>query len=86
MKKAKISVIKAKLSQYIRFVKAGEEVIILDRDQPVAKIVGISSSARLSIREPVIDLRAVLASFKGRTFKESNDILDVLLLDREDRF
>jgi len=39
MRTAKISELKAKLSAHIEYVKRGEEVLILDRNKPVAKLV-----------------------------------------------
>ena len=39
MRTAKISELKAKLSAHIEYVKRGEEVLILDRDTPVARLV-----------------------------------------------
>jgi antitoxin (DNA-binding transcriptional repressor) of toxin-antitoxin stability system len=39
MRTAKISELKAKLSAHIRYVKNGEEVLILDRNTPVARLV-----------------------------------------------
>jgi antitoxin (DNA-binding transcriptional repressor) of toxin-antitoxin stability system len=39
MRTAKISELKAKLSAHIQFVKNGEEVLILDRNTPVARLV-----------------------------------------------
>ena len=38
MEKATISQLKNQLSAYLRKVKAGESVLILERDQPVARI------------------------------------------------
>ena len=40
MRTAKISELKAKLSAHIQFVKNGEEVLIFDRNTPVARLVG----------------------------------------------
>ncbi|MGA3263703.1 MAG: type II toxin-antitoxin system Phd/YefM family antitoxin [Terracidiphilus sp.] len=40
MRTAKISELKAKLSAYIEFVKNGEDVLILDRNKPIAWLVG----------------------------------------------
>ncbi len=40
-----VSALKASLSRYLRRVKAGEEVIVTERDRPVAKIVPITSPA-----------------------------------------
>ena len=41
MRTAKISELKAKLSAHIGYVKHGEEVLILDRDMPVARLVPV---------------------------------------------
>src|ERR1035438_10524393 len=41
MRTAKISELKAKLSAHIRYVKNGEEVLILDRNIPVARLVSV---------------------------------------------
>jgi prevent-host-death family protein len=42
MRTAKISELKAKLSAHIEFVKNGEEVLILDRNTPVARLVPVA--------------------------------------------
>jgi prevent-host-death family protein len=39
MKTAKVSELKASISEYLSKVKAGEEVVVTDRGKPVAKIV-----------------------------------------------
>jgi len=41
MEKVTISQIKNHLSRYIRMVRAGESVLILDRDRPVARLDGL---------------------------------------------
>ena len=41
MRTAKISELKAKLSAHIQYVKNGEEVLILDRNTPVARLVSV---------------------------------------------
>jgi len=41
-----ISELKAKLSQYLRIVRAGGEVQILDRGEPVARLIGIQGVER----------------------------------------
>ncbi len=85
MKKANISKIKAELIKYIKYAKAGEDVLIMDRDQPVAKIVGIRPEAAIQIREPSGNLKAILTANDNRPFTEKTDILDILVRDREDR-
>lgn len=41
MRTVKIGALKAKLSAHIQYVKNGEEIIVCERDTPVAKIVPI---------------------------------------------
>ena len=39
MKAATVSKLKASLSEYLRLVKAGEEVLVTERGKPVAKLI-----------------------------------------------
>ena len=39
MKSAKVSELKAKLSRYLARVKRGEEVVVTERGEPIAKLV-----------------------------------------------
>ena len=45
MKRASISELKAKLSQYLDAVRAGQEVIVTDRGRPVARISPVAGDA-----------------------------------------
>ena len=45
MRTAKISELKAKLSAHIEYVKRGEEVLILDRNTPVARLVSVEAAS-----------------------------------------
>jgi prevent-host-death family protein len=44
MKAVKISELKAKLSAYVKYVQGGEEVVVLDRKSPVARLTSINLS------------------------------------------
>jgi prevent-host-death family protein len=44
MKTVKISELKANLSAHLRRVSAGEEVVVCDRNRPIARIVPLESS------------------------------------------
>jgi prevent-host-death family protein len=44
MKSVNISVLKAQLSAHIQLVRRGEEVLICDRNKPVARIIPCSSN------------------------------------------
>lgn len=83
--KAKISQVKAELSKFIRLVIKGEEVVITDRDHPVAKLVAFSSDSKLEIRAGETDLKKILTIADKRAFDQTTDILDLLTEDREDR-
>lgn len=48
MERAKIAEIRDRLSHYLRRVREGESVEILDRDEPVARIVPIRPAAQQS--------------------------------------
>ncbi|CAN5922094.1 hypothetical protein BH11GEM2_BH11GEM2_33730 [soil metagenome] len=47
-----VAELKAKLSEYLRAVRKGQEVTVMDRDQPIARIVPIHGAGALTIREP----------------------------------
>jgi len=85
MKKANISSIKAELSKYLRYVKQGEEVLILDRERVVAKMVPVTATDEIRIIQPEHDLKSTIAAWKGQVFDEEADIVDLLMADREDR-
>lgn len=46
MKKAGVAALKNNLSRYLDQVKSGESILVMDRDQPVAKIVPLQGSSR----------------------------------------
>jgi prevent-host-death family protein len=47
MKTATVSKLKASLSEYLRRVKAGEEVLVIERGRPIAKLSPAVSSQTL---------------------------------------
>ena len=48
MRTAAVSKLKASLSQYVRRVKAGEEVLVTERGRPVAKLVPVEAIGPLT--------------------------------------
>lgn len=46
MEKATISELKNRLSAYLKKVRAGHTVLILDRDQPIARLEGVGGGTR----------------------------------------
>ncbi len=43
MKKAKIGELRNNLSRYLEHVRGGGEVVVLDRDRPIARIVAVAA-------------------------------------------
>jgi prevent-host-death family protein len=58
MKSVKIAELKDRLSEHLRAVEAGEEMIVTDRNRPIARIVPISTT------EPALTVDEPTASFK----------------------
>ena len=85
MKTVKIAELKNHLSEHLRSVEAGEEIVVTDRNRPIAKIIPHSSvEKRLRFSEPkrsfesVRDKRFVPAKWKIRS-------TDLLLEERQKR-
>ena len=89
--RANVSTVKVHLGRFLRKVKAGEEVIIMDRQTPVAKIVSFTGGpAPLDIIPPTkswTDVKAFLdekdKNTTARKFKKNP--LDYLDEERRER-
>lgn len=46
MKSVRIAELKDRLSEHLRAVEGGAEVVVLDRDRPIARIVPLAGPAR----------------------------------------
>jgi antitoxin (DNA-binding transcriptional repressor) of toxin-antitoxin stability system len=63
--KATISQIKNQLSRYLRLVRAGESVLILDRDRPVARIEPITAGGEADERLARLERAGMLRRASG---------------------
>ena len=52
MKEVRIAELKARLSEYIRAVRNGEAISVLDRETPAAQIVPVRDRVALRVRKP----------------------------------
>ena len=52
VKKVRIAELKARLSEYLRIVRQGETIAVLDRETPVAQIVPVRDRSMLRVRKP----------------------------------
>ncbi|HVE51135.1 MAG TPA: type II toxin-antitoxin system prevent-host-death family antitoxin [Casimicrobiaceae bacterium] len=97
MKRATISEAKNQLSALIRRVRRGEEVLILDRDVPVARLIPVQALEQRDDDKVLADLerRGIIRRPKrppdpglldrlGPPPKIKGDILEALLADREE--
>ena len=86
MTRVGVAKLKAGLSKYLRKVKAGKEVVVYDRDTPIARIVPYTSNQRLGglvLRQPVSGVRMQDVPLPPPLpMPEGFDIVDLLLDDR----
>jgi prevent-host-death family protein len=52
MKQVRIADLKARLSEYLRAVRRGETISVLDRETPVAQIIPVRDRPTLHVRTP----------------------------------
>jgi len=53
MKRVGVAELKARLSEYLRIVRRGEPLTVLDRDTPIARVVPYDAPEPLKIRMPL---------------------------------
>ncbi len=53
MKRSSVSYLKAHLSAELRAVQAGEVVVVMDRDHPVARLVPMEEEKGVQVRGPL---------------------------------
>jgi prevent-host-death family protein len=84
MKRAKVSALKAHLSEYLAEVRGGETVVVCDRNTPIARLLPYEEGEGLRIREPTrpaSDLRKI----KGVKPAQPVDAVALLRLSRDQR-
>ena len=83
MTKVGIAQLKAHLSRYVRGIRRGETVVVLDRNEPVARIVPFQS------QDTILPVRGPLQPLRGYAppppLHPAVDSLPALLEERRDR-
>lgn len=74
---------KARLSEYLRAVRNGETIAVLDRETPVAQLVPMRARVVLRIRKPVAGTPAPNRVTLPKPLKLDVDIVDLLLEERQ---
>ncbi len=98
MEKATVSKLKDHLSAYLRKVRAGNPVVIYDRDVPIARLERIEATGRGADRLALLDAQGVIRSPRrplsaaklratlSNPVRRTSHLADALRLDRaEDR-
>jgi prevent-host-death family protein len=83
MKQVRIAELKARLSEYLRAVRRGETVAVLDRETPVAQIVPVRNRTELRIRKPAPGTPPPNRVPLPRPLKLNIDVVQLLLEERQ---
>jgi prevent-host-death family protein len=83
MKQVRIADLKARLSEYLRAVRRGETIAVLDRNTPVAQIVPIRDRPALRVRKPAPAAPPLNRVRLPKPAKLNIDIVDLLLEERQ---
>ncbi len=94
MRSVNVAKLKDQLSKYLTFAKSGEEVVIRDRNLPVAKLVPFSAegaddqeltlvaAGKLRLPKVQLDVKALLKIPTGTV--EGNKAIQALVTEREE--
>ena len=81
MRRVGVAELKDQLSKHLRAVEAGEEMLVTDRERPIARIIPVEGPARVTIRPA----RVPFASVRDRRFRPANWPVDAVALLLEER-
>jgi prevent-host-death family protein len=83
MKKVGIADLKSRLSEYLRAVRHGETIAVLDRQTPVAQIVPVPERVLLRVREPAPGTPAPNKIPLPKPLNLKIDLVQLLLEERQ---
>lgn len=83
MKQVRIAKLKSHLSEYLRAVRGGQTIAVLDRETPIAQIVPIRQRAALKIRKPPPGTPPPNRVALPKPLKVRIDVVDLLLEERQ---
>ena len=73
-KSVNVSELKAKLSQYLRVVKAGREVVVLDRNLPIARLVSVGGEGSLELKTASSSFKSIFNEIRGQKQVRTNSL------------
>lgn len=83
MKQIRIAELKARLCEYLRIVRRGETIAVLDRETPVAHIVPVRDRSALRVRKPAPGTLAPNRVPLPKPAKVPVDVVQILLEERQ---
>ena len=81
----KIAMLKAKLSFYLGRVRKGDELLVLDRNTPIARVVPSPEALQLLVIKPARNKAGALARLKPLSPKRRTESTRVLREERDSR-
>lgn len=87
MKSVKIAQFKTELGKYLRFVRKGEEVVVMDRSTPIARVLPFETKneSGLEIEEPLDASKSVFDICLEPVHGVKTDSLKFLMEERGNR-
>jgi len=82
-KAVRVAELKARLSEYLRLVRPGEEVAVVDRETPVARIVLYKRESWVAARQPSPDSPLLHQIPLPRPLRIDADVVALLLEERQ---
>ena len=83
MRQVRIAELKARLSEYLRAVRRGETIAVLDRETPVAQIIPVRERSALRTRKPAPGTPAPNRVRLPKPAKLNVDVVQLLLEERQ---
>ena len=83
MKQVRIAELKARLSEYLRAVRGGESIAVLDRDTPIAQLVPIRERSALRVRKPARGAVPLNRVPVPKRAKLNVDVVQLLIEERQ---
>jgi len=83
MKQVRIAELKARLSEYLRLVRRGESIAVLDRETLIAQIVPVGDRSALRVRKPAPGSPALNRVPLPKPAKLTIDVAQLLLEERQ---
>ena len=83
MQRVGIADLKARLSEYLRAVRRGETIAVLDRDTPIAQITPYQERPALRVRKPSADAPPLNRVRVPRQPATHMDVVELLLEERQ---